>query len=446
MGSVVHPSSVEVWVEADEEGEASVLQQGSQFAVQGLTGAAARNVYGVADALTLDKQEYQGLTASYIFNVQTEQYEETGELTRARWYPTLVSTEGGNVLAVSGLDQFGVISPGNNEMYESSVRGWNDRPELFRYFPTYPSLLRTSDNRLFFSGSNAGYGSATEGRQPGLWDLTDNSFRPVPGLQDADQTETSTSLLLAPAQEQKVLIAGGGGVGDSEQSTARVNTIDLDAAKPQYTPAPSLQAPARYVSGVLLPDDTALLTGGSSGYRAEGDSYTRVASLYDPATGTMSAAAPPHIGRTYHSEALLLPDGRVLTMGGDPNFADPENKIPGSFERRFEIFTPPYLERGLPRPVINEAPSAVQRGTTFSVAAQAAGGAAVTRARLMRPSAVTHQTDSEQRSVALDITPTPDGLDLTLDVREGITPSGWYMLFVSDDRGTPSVGRWVQVL
>lgn len=350
---------------------------------------------------------------------------------------------------MSGLDQFGVVSPGDNEMYEPSVRGWNDRPQLFRYFPTYPSLLRAADQRLLYSGSNSGYGSATEGRQPALWNLTNNTFAPVPGLRDADQTETSTSVLLAPAQAQKVLIAGGGGVGHSDRSTARVDVVNVTAPLPSYTPAPDWQGPARYVSSVLLPDDTALLTGGSSGYRAKHLSYRKDASLYNPATGVMAEAAPPHIGRTYHSEALLLPDGRVLTMGGDPNFADKADKAdktPGTFEQQFEIYTPPSLERGLARPAVADAPAAVQRGTTFHVHATAPDGSTITKARLLRPSAVTHQTDGEQRSVALDITLQEHVLDLSLDPRESITPSGWYMLFLMDDRGTPSIGRWIQVL
>jgi hypothetical protein len=446
MGSMVHASQTQVWVQAVEAGSAPVVRTGSKLAVEGVPSDQRRDLYGVASALTLDKQEYQGLTNSYVFDVQAGRYRRTGDLTRARWYPTLVSTKGGNVLAVSGLDQFGVVSPGNNEVYEPSLDGWNDKPGLFRYFPTYPALVRTGDDRLFYSGSNAGYGSAQKGRQPGLWDLTDNAFTPVPGLRDADMTETSTSVLLAPAQDQKVLLAGGGGVGDSPRSTARVDVVDLDAPRPHWTPAPALQQPARYVSSVLLPDDTTLLAGGSTGYRAKHLSYAKAASLYDPATGTMTPVAPPHVGRTYHSEALLLPDGRVLTVGGDPSFADAADKTPGTFEKRFEIYTPPYLEQGRARPTISAAPQVVQRGTTFHVAAVAPQGGTIVKARLVRPSAVTHQTDTEQRSVALDIARRgAGGLDLSLDRREGLTPSGLYMLFVTDGLGTPSVGRWVHV-
>jgi hypothetical protein len=63
----------------------------------------------------------------------------------------------------------------------------------------------------------------------------------------------------------------------------------------------------------------------------------------------------------------------------------------------------------------------------------------------MRPSAVTHATDVDQRSVALDITPTMGGLTLSVPEQKGLVPSGWYMLFLVDDRGVPSMARWVQV-
>ena len=73
--------------------------------------------------------------------------------------------------------------------------------------------------------------------------------------------------VLAPAQDQKVMILGGGEVGESPVSTARTDVIDLSEQKPRYRPGPDLPAPARYLSTVLLPDDTVLTTGGSSGTR-----------------------------------------------------------------------------------------------------------------------------------------------------------------------------------
>lgn len=440
--------SVDVWVEAAEEGEDYVVDGGTQFAVAGIRPEIANNVYAIGDTISLQKQNYRGLDASYEFDVQTEKYIPTGRLTESRWYPTLVGINGGNVLAVSGLDQHGVIINGKNEMYELSQRAWFDQENLARYFPTYPSLFRLKDGRLFYSGSSTGYGSATDGRQPGIWNLADNSWVDIDGLRDPQMTETSTSFLLPPVQEQKVAVVGGGDVGDKPTSTARFDVVDLDSENPRFEAGQDYPSPARYLNAVTLPTDKVLLTGGSKGYRGAGASDLHLSRLYDAKTGKLEKAADNNIGRNYHSTALLLPDGRVLTMGSDPLFSDRDNKAPGVFETRMEIYSPPYLFAETQRPVITAVPDApVQRGTTFRT--QVRGGD-IAEARMIRPSAVTHVTDAEQRSVELAITPVVGGapgmVDLTLDEAEGITPSGWYLLVLIDANGVPSEGSWVQVL
>jgi len=63
----------------------------------------------------------------------------------------------------------------------------------------------------------------------------------------------------------------------------------------------------------------------------------------------------------------------------------------------------------------------------------------------VRPSAVTHVTDVEQRSIKLDFIPNGDGLDVTIPRSEGLLPAGWYMLFVTDANGAPSKAHWVEV-
>jgi len=434
----------DVWLEAEEEGDGYDVTSSAQFQLKGLDAEQARNLYGQADSITRDKQDYGGLDASYEFDVDTERYVKTDPLTMSRWYPTLIGLAGGKVLAVSGLDQHGEIIQGDNEVFDPATRSWSAAPQLQRYFPTYPSLFRLADgNRLFYSGSNSGYGSDVEGRQPGIWDLTDNTWTDVDGLADPEFNETSTSFLLAPAQDQKVAIVGGGAVGDSEDSTARFGVVDLTAASPGYSMVADYPSPARYISAVTLPDDTTLLTGGSVGYRGNHQSDLHMTNSFDPQTGALTEMAPNEVGRDYHSTALLLPDGRVLTMGSDPLYADADDTVPGQFETRIEIYSPPYLYAG-ERPSITAAPDEVTRGTTFPVTASGE----VAQARLMRPSAVTHQTDTEQRSVALDVTASgtdPGTYDLGLDAAEGLTPTGWYMLVVIDGQGVPSPARWVHV-
>jgi hypothetical protein len=443
----------DVWIEAEGDGAGYEVVGGQQFQVLDIDRADRADLYGQGDTITLEKQNYRGLDASYEFDVATETYRETGRLTESRWYPTLVGLEGGKVLAVSGLDEHGKVLDGENEVYDPATRRWSDAPELFRYFPTYPGLHRLADGRLFYSGANTGYGPAEEGRQPGIWDLTDNSWVDVPGLRDPGFNETAASFLLAPAQDQKVAVVGGGGVGDSEESTARFDVVDLDEADPRFEPLVDYPSPARYVNAVTLPDDRTLLTGGSVGYRGNGHSDLHLTTRFDPATGELLPAAPNQVGRNYHATAILLPDGRVMTMGSDPLFADAENTLPGRFETRIEIYSPPYLFAG-DRPEITDAPEEVTRGGSFAVTADTGD---VVAARLLRPSAVTHQTDPEQRSVALEVSPRPAvhdaamsrpgdvTYDLALPVEEGLTPSGWYMLVVLDHDGVPSPARWVHV-
>ena len=456
----------DVWVRANGKSDDYVTTGGKRFTLTGATKQQTKNLYGTADSITHKKQDYRGLDASYIFDVKKEKYVKTGRLTTPRWYPTLVSLNGGNVLAVSGLDEHGRIINGNNEIYERKQKKWFDKPALNRFFPTYPQLFRLRDGRLFYSGANTGYGSTEKGRQPGIWDLEDNSFQKVKGLRDPEMNETATSFLLPPVQQQKVAMVGGGEVGEGSGSTSRLDVVDLKKANPVYRPVANLPNPGRYVSAVTLPDDTVLLTGGSSDYRGKKESDLHSSSIYHPKTGKLSHAAPNEVGRNYHSTALLLPDGRVMTMGSDPLYGDKEGKMPGTFETRVEIYTPPYLHTGTERPEITKAPTEVKRGTTFRV--QATSDSHIVKARLIRPSAVTHQTDTEQRSIALDITPhCPPGaekkgaekknapksdccedgceLDLTLGKREGVIPSGPYMLMLDDERGVPSKAAWVRV-
>ncbi|MBG0562705.1 galactose oxidase early set domain-containing protein [Actinoplanes aureus] len=445
--TMVHAGEAEVWVDAEEAGDAAIVKEPAQYSIAGLTGLDARNLYGVAEKITREKQEYGGDKTSYEFDPETERYVRTGDMVEHRWYPTLAPLPNGDILAVSGLDEFGRMLPGLNETYRTAEKRWVASPELTRVFPTYPALFVTRDERLFFSGSNAGYGSDTEGRTPGLWNTRTNKFQVVPGLRDPAMTETSASVLLPPAQEQKVMILGGGGVGDSPVSTARTAIVDLDVPQLAYQPGPDLPHPTRYLNTVVLPDDTVFTSHGSSGYR--GGSYQGAkrsdlltAQIYHPDSNEFRTAAAPTVGRNYHSEALLLPDGRVLTMGSDPIYAR-NGRDPGTFEQRIEIYSPPYLFGKGERPAVTGGPTVVKHGGKYTFTSPDAGR--VRSARLVRPSAVTHGTDVDQRSVALTASAVPGGVRVTVPKERGVLPSGWYMLFVTDDSGVPSPARWVQV-
>lgn len=442
--ATVTASETVVWVESEVEGAAGVTADQAQYAITGLEGADAENYYGLAEDMDLEKQDYQGIADSFEFDPIAEEYVRVGDMAHKRWYPSLTPLSDGTVLSVSGLDGTGEILPGQNEVYDPATKAWTERPDLFRYFPTYPALFQTArPGELFFTGSSTGYGPAEEGRTPGFWRLEDNSFEPVPGLRDPDMMETSGSVWAGPVQDQRMLVVGGGGVGESPLSTTRTDVIDLDAEQPAYTPGPDLPEPTRYPNVVTLPTDEILIAGGSRDYRGKGQSHIFEASLYTPSSNTLRPAAESSVGRDYHSAGVLLPNGQVLVMGGDALFSDVLNTRDADFEHRLEIYTPPYLFGG-DRPEVTDAPATVELGGTMTVATPDAQR--IDRARLIRPSAATHVTDLEQRTVALEMEKRPDGtLGLALPGEATLVPPGYYMLFLVDDQGTPSVARWVQV-
>ncbi|SCF97490.1 galactose oxidase early set domain-containing protein [Streptomyces sp. Ncost-T10-10d] len=430
-----------IYVEARKSGEEYGTGTEDNYRIAGLTGSDARNVYGIAQKLALDKKDFQGIREAFEFDPVAEKYITVDPMNEARWYPTLTTLRDGSVLALSGLDEIGQIVPGKDEIYDPKTRKWQ-YTGIVRRFPTYPAVFLLNDGKLFYSGSNAGYGPADVGREPGIWDLTTNSFRKIPGLSDADEMETSATVRLPPAQDEKFMVIGGGGVGESDRSSAKSRLVDLKDPSPRFRDGASLEKGTRYPSASLLPDDSLLVTGGSHDYRGRGGSNVLQARLYDPRTDTYKRVADPAVGRNYHSGSVLLPDGRVMVFGSDSLYADRANTRPGVFEQRIEIYTPPYRYRGS-RPELTAGPKTVRRGGTGRFTT--AHGAPITSAKLIRPSAVTHVTDTDQRSVALGLKRTAGGITVTVPGNRALVPSGWYMLFVTDDRGTPSDATWVDV-
>jgi hypothetical protein len=136
--------------------------------------------------------------------------------------------------------------------------------------------------------------------------------------------------------------------------------------------------------------------------------------------------------RAYHSTALLLPDGRVLSAGDNNH---------GGGGAREEIYSPPYLFRAS-RPKIVTAPASARVGSSIGVGTT--GGAR--RAVLLSPAATTHATNMNQRMIELPSSAvSASGLTVTIPA-DGSVPPGPYMLFVLDADATPSVASWITLV
>ena len=435
------PGLGRIYVEAEKTGAEYETGTQDNYRVQGLSGADARNTYGIAQKLALDKKDFQGIRDAFEFDPVAEKYIKVDPMHEARWYPTLTTLGDGKILSVSGLDDIGQLVPGKNEIYDPKTKEWTYTDEV-RQFPTYPALFLMQNGKVFYSGANAGYGPDDVGRDPGVWDVETNKFTKVPGMSDKKMLETANTVLLPPAQNEKYMVIGGGGVGESKLSSEKTRIVDLKADDPRFVDGPSLEKGTRYPQASVLPDDSVLVSGGSEDYRGRSDSNILQARLYHPETGEFESVADPLVGRNYHSGSILLPDGRLMFFGSDSLYADKANTKPGEFEQRIEIYTPPYLYRDS-RPDLSGGPQTIARGESGTFTSRAAGS--VEKVRLIRPSASTHVTDVDQRSIALDFEADGDKLTVTVPENKNLVQSGWYMMFVTDGEGTPSKAEWVRV-
>ena len=159
-------------------------------------------------------------------------------MNHGRWYPTVVTLGSGRIFAFSSLDVNSQLDT-YPEIYSSSF-GWKAFSQPTSRLPMYSHLFLLSSGKLFYSG---GYFENT-GVSPRILTLPSDftqaiAEQEVPGLQNAGYGEQAASVLLPPAQDQKVMIIGGGN-GFLGQATNRVNIVDLKASNPSYTQAASL--------------------------------------------------------------------------------------------------------------------------------------------------------------------------------------------------------------
>jgi hypothetical protein len=63
----------------------------------------------------------------------------------------------------------------------------------------------------------------------------------------------------------------------------------------------------------------------------------------------------------------------------------------------------------------------------------------------MKAGSVTHSFDMDQRYVGLSFTSASGNLTVTGPPNSNIAPPGYYMLFLVNQAGTPSLASWVQV-
>ena len=279
-----------------------------------------------------------------------------------------------------------------------------------------------------------------------------------------------------PEEPDRVMLLGGSMSGTcTAWNTAEVIAIP-DPGQPwpaSWTelpmgPSAAVAPPRIFQNAVILPDGTVLVLGGMNmdyqDWRGGAtncpplDAPCEFASvldpvLFDPVTDTWSFLAQHSAARMYHSIALLLPDGRVLSAGGER----PDDATCGETHADAQIFSPPYLFKPGVRPEITgPVPSSLDYGAELDLWVTTGSGDEVASLALLRPASVTHHYDPDQRYVRLAFTAElvkPGEVSGTTAHRLVVrapedafqAPPGYYMLFALNGAGVPSVAVFLRL-
>lgn len=413
---------------------------------------------------------------AWKFNPATEQWEPAGTMAYPRWYPTTVTLgdDSGRVLVASGStgSNFGPPVP-QMEIYSESTNsfsrvwgpsgpgglpGGGDDVAADRAFPKlYPGLHMSPSGQIFHtrvgdrSGADKTATFTFTALDRGQWsNVTED-------VSDQDRVNGMSVLLLkqSATDPDRVLAVGGGSLSTAQT----IGVVDIPASPTSVWLTGSFPdgLPRQLVNTVLLPNGQVFICGGLS---AGGTPVNGGASmLYSPPAGvglgTLATMDTLQYARKHHSTALLLPSAKVMVTG------DTSNTI--------EVFSPPYLfdAAGAPipesaRPDISSYPDPnagviVLHGSTFDVGTSNA--ADVERVVMVKPMAVTHQTDSEQRVIRLAHTVSgpstlsvtaPDGRVYPYGAGGGHTHAvagrGYYMLFLLNTAGAPSRAKFIRLV
>src|SRR5215831_6743173 len=377
--------------------------------------------FGVPDVNTFDYQTGSLTTSA------------TGHLNFPRWYGSLISLGGGQFLEIGGkegADVGGTAGGGAGypELFTPGV-GWKvlsgaysaDIANLW----WYPRVWMSSTGKIF------GFSAMGEGANAGtLFQIDPTGQGPVFNLGHTpfESEAYNPAAMFAPDKILTIDKYGNGWI------------VDISGPIPTFTQTASVGENRTWSNLTDLADGTVLLTGGSVGENNIA-TETNNAEIWNPLTGQWTNDASAAIGRFYHSNTLLMPDGTVLSLGGG---------APGPLTNlNAEVYTPPYLlnpdgSLRTDRPVITSAPETLQQGQTFTITLDNAD--VIQKLELIKYGNGTHSFDAEQRAFSLNFTHVDSHtLQVTLPANANLITDGYWLLFANNSNGTPSVAATIKI-
>jgi hypothetical protein len=364
--------------------------------------------------------QLNGIVQTHLFDPAANLWSLGPNMAAGRWYPTVTPLNNAEMLITSGR-----VSTPEVRMLAGGLRALSTASLSL---PLYPWMDVAPNGSAFYSGPDQTL-RALNTTGTGTWQTL--------GQRDTINRDYGGHALFDVGKE---LIAGGG------PSTKDTRVVDLNGATPQVSTTAPMEFGRRQHNLTVLADGTVLATGGNSSGAGLVDLNAGVypAEQWNPATGQWRTLAAMQITRQYHSTALLLPDGRVLSSGG--GICGTCDQV-GYLAKNAEIFSPPYLFQADGTPAPRQAIDAAPASTTYGAAMEIATGnpTSIRKVALVRLGAVTHSNNMEQRYIPLSFTAGATSINATAPANANVAPPGFYMLFIIDANGVPSVARMVNV-
>jgi galactose oxidase len=385
-----------------------------------------------------------------IYDPATDAWTDGGDMKIGRGYQSSVTLGDGRVFTIGGSWSGAIGDTGDDAPWHKNGEVWSADTgwQMLEGADATPMLTADSNALGDYRKDNHAWLFAWSGNkvlQAGPskkmnWYSADGVGSTTPaGTRGGNDAMNGSAVMYDTG---KILTLGGAPSYANSDATADAHIVTITGDTVTSRQVGSMANTRSFQNSVVLPDGKVLVIGGQN-YAVPFSDNTAVlnAELWDPSTEKFTTMATMTVPRTYHSVALLLPDGRVFSAGGGLcGTGCATNHFNG------QIFTPPYLltddGKAASRPVIADAQTKVANGDKLTVTTDRA----VTAFSIVRMGTATHTVDTDQRRLSLAPSTAAGGsYSLTIPADTGIAVPGYWMLFAMDAKGVPSVAKVIQI-
>ncbi|KAJ7323283.1 copper radical oxidase [Mycena albidolilacea] len=373
-------------------------------------------------------------------------------LQKQRWYPTAAVLANGSVLVIGGQIGANDLPEANLEILPKPPGGSTviELDWLARTNPNnlYPFVFVLPSGRIFVLYYN-------EARI-----LDQDSFETVTELPNVPASVNNflggrtyplegAAVMFpqhAPYTDPVTIMTCGGSTIGAGIALDNCVSIQPEGPNPVWTLE---RMPSQRVMPcvVPLPDGTFMIMNGAhqgvAGFGGLSSDPNLGALLYDPSQPVnrrISILNTTIVPRMYHSEAILLPDARILVSGSDP-----ENPPEFTEEMRIEAYYPPYLTQGFVQPNFTVATTDWAYGSSHPIVVHLHQGTTTTmKISLVAAVSSTHGNAMGARTIFPAFSCSGTTCTITAPPNAFISPPGWHQLFILDGP-TPSHSVWVRI-